>query len=213
MAHRGSKLQAAAAGSSGARYAEVSAPGRPRSPAAKSTAWRLLRARANQCRRRPPTSALPALSVRFLTDMTDYAGNVWEAVPGLGWRWRSPADAFRGECGTRRVAVGVQPGWFPVRLPLSPRERWAAVVLRGAPVVHLPTTGDRQLREGDVFPCHAGLVAPIRSRNETDDVVRVLIVSTNADPDVAEYPNTEVQDYTQVAGLAVSPTGGRCRAR
>jgi len=41
-----------------------------------------------------------------------------------------------------------------------------------------------------LLPCHVGLVAPIRSGNETDDVVRVLIVSTNADPDVAEYPDT-----------------------
>jgi uncharacterized cupin superfamily protein len=32
-------------------------------------------------------------------------------------------------------------------------------------------------------------------RNETDDVVRVLIVSTNAGPDVAEYPDGEDRDH------------------
>ena len=45
--------------------------------------------------------------------------------------------------------------------------------------------------EGDaiVFPRgHAGAKG---IRNESSEPVRVLIVSTNADPDVAEYPDTD----------------------
>jgi uncharacterized cupin superfamily protein len=50
--------------------------------------------------------------------------------------------------------------------------------------------GDRQLSEGDVVPLPRGPSGAHQIRNETDDVVRVLIVSTNANPDVAEYPDT-----------------------
>jgi uncharacterized cupin superfamily protein len=61
-------------------------------------------------------------------------------------------------------------------------------VLRGSPIVRLHE-GDRQLSEGDVLPLPRGHSGAHQIR-ETEDVVRVLIVSTNADPDVAEYPDT-----------------------
>jgi len=63
------------------------------------------------------------------------------------------------------------------------------VVLRGEPIVRLHD-GERQLREGDVVPLPRGPDGGHQIRNETDEVARVLIVSSNARPDVAEYPET-----------------------
>jgi len=45
------------------------------------------------------------------------------------------------------------------------------------------------LREGDVVTFPHGPAGTKEIRNETDEVVRVVIVSTNAVPDVSEYPD------------------------
>ncbi len=50
--------------------------------------------------------------------------------------------------------------------------------------------GERQLREGDAVPLPRGPHGGHQIRNETDAVARVLIMSSNARPDVAEYPQT-----------------------
>ena len=63
------------------------------------------------------------------------------------------------------------------------------IVLRGEPSVRLHD-GDRQLREGDVVPLPRGPDGGHQIRNETDAIARVLIVSSNTRPDVAEYPET-----------------------
>jgi uncharacterized cupin superfamily protein len=63
------------------------------------------------------------------------------------------------------------------------------IVLRGEPTVRLHD-GDRQLHEGDVVPLPRGPEGGHQIRNDTTEVARVLIVSSNANPDVAEYPDT-----------------------
>jgi uncharacterized cupin superfamily protein len=136
-----------------------------------------------------PKSAVPALSVRFLTDMTDYAGNVWDAVPD--WGGVGARRLMRSE---ERAGLGAslwefQPGGSQFVYHFHHGSDELVVVLRGAPVVRLHD-GDRQLLEGDVVPLPRGPSGAHQIRNETDHVVRVLIVSTNADPDVAEYPDT-----------------------
>jgi uncharacterized cupin superfamily protein len=65
------------------------------------------------------------------------------------------------------------------------------VVLRGAPTVRMQD-GDRELKEGDVVGFPRGAEGGHQIRNESDEVARVLIVSTNADPDVAEYGSGKV---------------------
>jgi uncharacterized cupin superfamily protein len=50
--------------------------------------------------------------------------------------------------------------------------------------------GDRALREGDVVSFPRGPSGGHQIRNDGDETARVLIVSTNATPDVAEYPDT-----------------------
>ena len=61
------------------------------------------------------------------------------------------------------------------------------VVLRGEPTLRLHD-GDRKLREGDVVPLPPGPAGGHQVRNDTTEATRVLIVSTNVRPDVAEYP-------------------------
>jgi len=63
------------------------------------------------------------------------------------------------------------------------------VVLRGEPIVRL-FDGDHQLREGDVVPLPRGPAGGHQVRNESTEVARIVIVSTNVRPDVAEYPET-----------------------
>jgi uncharacterized cupin superfamily protein len=63
------------------------------------------------------------------------------------------------------------------------------IVLRGRPTVRMHD-GDRQLAEGDVVPFPRGPAGGHQIRNDGDSTTRVLIVSNNADPDVAEYPET-----------------------
>ena len=63
------------------------------------------------------------------------------------------------------------------------------IVLRGRPTLRTPE-GERTLAEGDVATFQRGPSGAKEIRNETDDVVRLVIVSTNADPDVAEYPDS-----------------------
>ncbi|MFL5959145.1 MAG: cupin domain-containing protein [Gaiellaceae bacterium] len=63
------------------------------------------------------------------------------------------------------------------------------VVLRGRPAVDTPD-GRRDLDEGDVLPLPHGPQGDRAITNDTSEVVRVLIVSTNTDPDVAEYPDS-----------------------
>ena len=61
------------------------------------------------------------------------------------------------------------------------------IVLRGRPTIGTPE-GTRQLDEGDVVPLPRGPQGDRTITNDTAEVVRVLMISTNIDPDVAEYP-------------------------
>jgi uncharacterized cupin superfamily protein len=63
------------------------------------------------------------------------------------------------------------------------------VVLRGTPTLRTPA-GERTLAEGEVVVFRRGPDGAKGIRNESDRPARVLIVSTNTDPDVTEYPDT-----------------------
>jgi uncharacterized cupin superfamily protein len=63
------------------------------------------------------------------------------------------------------------------------------VVLRGTPTIRM-YNGDHELSEGDVVPFPRGPEGGHQIRNDSQSPARVLLVSTNANPDVAEYPET-----------------------
>jgi uncharacterized cupin superfamily protein len=63
------------------------------------------------------------------------------------------------------------------------------VVLRGTPTLRTPN-GERVLAEGEAIVFPRGPEGAKGLRNDSAATVRVLIVSTNAVPDVTEYPDT-----------------------
>jgi uncharacterized cupin superfamily protein len=112
----------------------------------------------------------------------DDARNVWDEIPdwgGVGARRLVRAGTLGGS------VWEFQPGQGQFVYHFHHASEELLVVLRGAPTVRLQD-GDRELKEGDVVGFPRGAEGGHQIRNESDEVARVLIVSTNADPDVAE---------------------------
>jgi uncharacterized cupin superfamily protein len=112
--------------------------------------------------------------------------NIWDEVPHWGGIGALPL--LPGQRGLGASVWEIHPG----------RENWnhfhhgsdeLLIVLRGRPTVRM-NEGIRRLEEGDVLPLPRGAESARAITNETEEVARVLIVSTNADPDVAEYPDS-----------------------
>ena len=61
-------------------------------------------------------------------------------------------------------------------------------VLRGRPTLRTPS-GDRQAEEGEVVYFPVGPDGAHALRNDTDEPVRFLMVSTRPSPEVVEYPD------------------------
>ena len=61
-------------------------------------------------------------------------------------------------------------------------------VLRGRPTLKTPE-GERQVEEGEVIYFPVGPDGAHGLRNDTDEPVRYLMVSTLSSPEVAEYPD------------------------
>ena len=79
------------------------------------------------------------------------------------------------------------------------------VVLRGRPTLRTPD-GARELSEGDVVHFPTGPQGAHALVNPTNEPVRVLWVSTLADADVAEYPDS---GKVRVVSRGDSQRGGR----
>jgi uncharacterized cupin superfamily protein len=122
--------------------------------------------------------------------VSEDASNVWEEVPDWGGGGVGARRLVRGREGALGASLWeFQPGGCQFVYHFHHGSEELLVVLRGDPTVRLHD-GDRQLREGDVVPLPRGPKGGHQIRNESDRVARVLIVSSNADPDVAEYPET-----------------------
>jgi uncharacterized cupin superfamily protein len=67
-------------------------------------------------------------------------------------------------------------------------EEWL-VVLRGEPTLRTPE-GEQRLREGDVACFPRGPAGAHQVRNETDEPIRVLMLSTLIAPEIVEYLDT-----------------------
>jgi uncharacterized cupin superfamily protein len=64
------------------------------------------------------------------------------------------------------------------------------IVLAGEPTLRDPS-GERRLSPGDVVLFRCGQDGAHQLRNDTDQPVRVLMVSTQADIEVAVYPDSD----------------------
>jgi uncharacterized cupin superfamily protein len=116
------------------------------------------------------------------------ASNVWDDVP----EWGGGVGALRMdrvEGGLGSAVWELQPGASQFVYHFHHASEELLVVLRGSPTVRMHD-GDHVLREGDVVPFPRGPEGGHQIRNDSESVARVLIVSSNANPDVAEYPDT-----------------------
>lgn len=68
-------------------------------------------------------------------------------------------------------------------------EEWL-VVLRGRPTLRT-AEGERELVEGDVACFVRGGAGAHQVRNETEEPVRVLMLSTRLAPEIIEYPDSD----------------------
>jgi uncharacterized cupin superfamily protein len=115
------------------------------------------------------------------------ASNVWDEVPDWGGVGALRLDRADGGLGAAVWELGPGSSQFVYHFHHASEE--LLVVLRGTPTVRMHD-GDHVLREGDVVPFPRGPAGGHQIRNDCDSVARVLIVSSNANPDVAEYPET-----------------------
>ena len=113
--------------------------------------------------------------------------NVWDDIPdwgGVGARRLDRPD----ECALGASVWELQPGgenWNH----LHHGSEEMVIVLRGTPTLRTPD-GERVLVEGDVVVFPRGPMGAKEIRNDSTAPARLLIVSTNADPDVTEYPDS-----------------------
>lgn len=118
--------------------------------------------------------------------MSDAPTNVWAEVPD----WGGIGALRLARTGSLGASVWeLRPGGSQFVYHFHRGSEELLVVLAGRPTIRMHD-GDRVLAEGDVvtFPC--GPEGGHQIRNDSDATARVLIVSTNADPDVAEYPSS-----------------------
>ena len=120
--------------------------------------------------------------------MSSDATNVWADVPD--WGGVGARRLIRAADGSLGASIWeLQPGGSQFVYHFHHGSEELVIVLRGAPTVRLHD-GDHQLHEGDVVPLPRGPEGGHQIRNETTEVARVVIVSSNVRPDVAEYPET-----------------------
>ena len=115
------------------------------------------------------------------------ATNLWDDVPD--WGGAGARRLIRVGRGLGGSIWEFQPGEPEFVYHFHHGSDELLVVLRGEPKVRLHD-GERILREGDVVPLPRGPEGGRAISNPSNSVVRILMLSSNADPDVAEYPET-----------------------
>jgi uncharacterized cupin superfamily protein len=124
---------------------------------------------------------------------------VWDAERDEPpYRWRR--SRIGRQTGARQLGASLfelPPGAtsFPLHIHYANEEM--LVVVAGRPTLQT-LSGSRELAAGEVVACPAGRDGAHRLTNDTDEPVRVLIVSTMHAPDINEFPETGeywVRDY------------------
>ena len=112
---------------------------------------------------------------------------------------------MRADGGSRGSSIWeFQPGGSQFVYHFHHRSEELIIVLRGEPIVRLHD-GERRLGEGDVVPLPRGPEGGYQIRNQAVAMTRVLIVSSNTRPDVAEYPETRKFGVAREGRVGVPP--------
>ena len=119
-------------------------------------------------------------------------GDEWDGVNDRAG-WRARRRSVTTPLGAEKLGATVyeiEPGqrMFPYHWHNAIEEM--CVVLRGEPTLRDPS-GDRRLTEGDVAVFCRGERGAHQLRNDTPEPVRVLMVSTQAEVEVAVYPDSD----------------------
>jgi len=130
------------------------------------------------------SESLAGITIEGLSDAT----NVWDEVPD--WGGVGALRLARSSSNALGASVWeIQPGGSQFVYHFHHGSEELLVVLRGTPTVRMHDA-EHVLAEGDVLPFPRGPGGGHQIRNDSDEVARVLIVSAQANPDVAEYPET-----------------------
>jgi uncharacterized cupin superfamily protein len=114
------------------------------------------------------------------------------------YRWRR--SRIGRQAGARQLGASlfeVAPGASTFPLHIHHANEEMLVVVAGRPTLQT-LSESRQLAVGEVVACPAGREGAHRLTNDTDEPVRVLVVSTMHAPDINEFPETGefwVRDY------------------
>jgi uncharacterized cupin superfamily protein len=108
--------------------------------------------------------------------------------PGFSWR-RAAVGERIGAAKLGASLYELQPGErsFPYHYEYG-NEEWLLVVA-GRPTLRDPE-GEHQLRPGDVVCFPEGPEGAHQVRNDTDEPIKVLFLSTKVSPDTAVYPDS-----------------------
>jgi uncharacterized cupin superfamily protein len=134
-----------------------------------------------------------------MNDMANVYEPTWDAdrdEPPYRWRRsRLGRQAGARQLGASLFELPPDAESFPLHIHYANEE--LLVVVAGAPTLRT-LDAERRLKAGEVVACPAGREGAHLLRNDTDEPVRVLIVSTMHAPDVNEFPDTGeywVRDY------------------
>jgi uncharacterized cupin superfamily protein len=115
------------------------------------------------------------------------ATNIWDDVPD--WGGAGARRLSRAGNGLGASIWEFQPNQPEYVYHFHHGSDELLIVLRGAPTLRQGES-ERTLREGEVVALPRGPEGGRAISNLGESVARVLMISSNADPDVAEYPET-----------------------
>ena len=108
--------------------------------------------------------------------------------PGFSWRRASVGERIGGaKLGASLYEIEPGEKSFPYHYEYG-NEEWLLVV-SGRPTLRDPE-GEHELRPGDVVCFPEGPEGAHQVRNDTDEPIKVLMLSTKLSPDTAVYPDS-----------------------
>lgn len=125
-------------------------------------------------------------------EVVNLLGNQWtdrRDRPGWRWNWLGVGDRLGGEL-IGASLYELEPGQktFPYHFHVG-MEEWLLVV-SGRPTLRTPE-GERALEPGDVVAFPRGPDGAHQVRNETDEPARLLMLSSEAEYEIAVYPDSD----------------------
>jgi uncharacterized cupin superfamily protein len=123
-----------------------------------------------------------------------------------GWQWRNLAVGRRLNAERLGATVyRIDPGQrsFPYHYHYALEE--LLIVLEGSPTLRDPA-GERTLQAGDAVLFRRGPDGAHQLRNDTGQPVRVLMLSSKSDVEVAVYPDSD-----KIGAMAQAPDGSTTR--